>query len=381
MAPVALVSFVLVGLLSARGIDDAPPLPRGGAGGSRLLGAAAGMIAGLSRPLCSCAVAPLYDDLDARGVPPSSSHALLVAAPALGVPAVLLTARLLGTPLLLLRVVVAAALAFAAGVAAPAVAARPSSMPQPPRQQTTLVERLRHGLRHGLVDAVDHLGPWLVAGVVAAAALASSLPASILPAVPSLLHPLLAAVLAFPLYLCAAGTTPVALVLLTLGLTPGGALALLLVGPATSVATLAHVRRRAGARAALVHGAVVLGGAIALGAAVDAVTAAVDLEHGAGLPTTSSASPGAVLALLALLGLLLASLWRQGVRGALVQVMSPQHRHAADHAHGPGYAHDHGPPLAPPVPLGMTAAPVAKGAPRVRLSFDPRSPPPEDMHQ
>lgn len=382
VAPVALASFVLVGLLSARGVDDAPRLPPAR---NLFVGAGAGTIAGLSRPLCSCAVAPQYDELDARGATPSFSRAFLVAAPALGVPALLVTARLFSAHFLALRVVVAAALALVAGLAAPRVDARAPTLPPAAPTMTSLAERLRHGMRHGLVDAVDHLGPWLVAGVAAAAALTSSLPPSILPAVPVPLHPLVAAVVALPLYLCAAGTTPVALALVSLGLTPGGALALLLVGPATSLATLAHLRRRAGTRAAVVHGAVVLVVAVALGVAIDAVAAAAGLVLGAGAPTTSSASPATLLGVLTLAALLASSLWRQGVRGALVQLMSPQHRHAADHGHGPGCAHDHGPPLAPPVPLGLAAStvasPVAQGAPRVRLSFDPRSPPPEDPHR
>ncbi|MBI1945099.1 MAG: permease [Deltaproteobacteria bacterium] len=380
MAPAALASFVLVGLLSVRGFDDVPRLPPGA---SRIIDAGAGTVSGLTRPLCSCAVAPLYDELDARGASPASARAFLVAAPALGVPALLVTARLFGVGFLALRVAVAGTLALAAGLAAPGRGAG-SSPPPTSSSAPPLTERVRHGMRHGLVDAVDHVGPWLVAGAAAAAAIATSLPPSVLPSVPAPLHPVIAAVVALPLYLCAAGTTPVALVLVSLGLSPGGALALLLVGPATSLATLAHLRRRAGTRAAAVHGAVVLLGAIALGLAVDAAT--LDLPTVADEPPSTTASTGALLAALALAGLLLASLWRQGVRGALVQVMSPQHRHAADHTHGPGCDHDHGPPVPPPVPLGLlgstvagtAASPVAQGAPRVRLSFDPRSPPPQD---
>lgn len=371
-APWLLSSFVLVGVLSAFYPDGAPRLR---ARGVRVLDAGAGMAAGLPHPLCACAVGPLYQALLARGASPASARAFLVAAPALGVPAALLSLRLLAWPLVLARVLAASALAVAAGLTSSSAPRPAGNSAEVDQERAPLGARLRHGLRHGVVDAVDHVLPWLVVGLLAAGALSTSWSPSTLATLPKLWHPLVAALVAFPLYLCPAGLTPVAAVLVVLGLSPGGALALLLAGPATSVPSLAMVAAQAGRKAALTLGLTVLLGAAAMGAALDGIMGALDVVTVAAPLDATAVGPVEVGALFLVAALAVASLWRQGVRGAVVQVMSPQHRHAGDHEHGPGCAHDHGPPLAPPVPRGGVEASVAPGAVRVRLSFDPRHPP------
>src|SRR5262249_41117328 len=55
---------------------------------------------------------------------------------------------------------------------------------------------------------------------------------------------------AVPSYVCASSATPMAAVLIAKGLSPGAALAGLLLGPATNLATVAWLRRSFGARAA-----------------------------------------------------------------------------------------------------------------------------------
>lgn len=375
LAPVLLVSFLLVGALSAFYPGGAPRIR---ARGTRLLDASAGMMAGLPHPLCSCTVGPLYQDLLARGTSPPAARAFLVAAPALGVPALLLCARLLGWPFLAAWVLAAAALAVLAGLTA-AAAPTSTSTTQPADAVRPLADRLRYGLRHSVIDAVDHVGPWLLVGVLLGAAITTSLPPALFVAIPTPMHPLLAALVGFPLYLCAAGTTPIAAALLTLGLSPGGALALLLVGPATSLASLGQVKQLAGARAAATLGITVLMCAAALGVGLDFVSDLLGWGFTAVAPDAERLGIVEGASLLALLVLGVASLWRQGVRGAVVQVMSPQHQHAGDHAHGPGCAHDHGPPLAPQVPIGLTDGALARDAPRVRLSFDPRSSSSQDL--
>lgn len=377
-APALLIAFLAVGVLSAFYPEGAPQLR---ARGRRLPDAALGTAAGLVHPLCACKVGPLYESLLARGASMPAAGAFLIAAPTLGVPAALLSLRFLALPFVLARVLGAALLSLVAGASSTS-ALGSAGAPSPgvdaslAPSREPLAARLRHGLRHAIIDGVDHVGPWLFVGFLVAGALSASLPPQWLGAVPTPWHPVLAALVAFPLYLCAAGLTPVAAALLALGLSSGGALALLLVGPATSLASLARVRERAGARPATRLGAAVLAGAMVMGLTLDGALGALGLAVGPSLPDATGLGALEGLALLGLVSLGVASLWRQGVRGALVQVMSPQHQHAADHHHdhGPGCAHDHGPPLAPPVPLGFVEGAVAKGPVRVRLSFDPRNP-------
>lgn len=374
-APAALLSFVVVGVLYTLLPDAAPLRARTGqrARGA-WLDAMRGAAAGLPHPLCSCAVAPLYDELVDSDAPPAAARAFLVAAPALGVPAVFLSARLLGLPFTFVRVAGAALLAIAAGwsamvarSASTSTSSHDASDGEKVAKRPAVAQRLLHGLRHGVVDAVDHVGPWLLVGVAVAAAVRVNVAPTALADVSSSTQVGVAALASLPLYLCAAGITPIAFALLGKGASTGAVLAFLLVGPTTSLPTFALVKRHHGAAASVALAVVVALVAALLGLAVDAMQATE--AHGSmafaatAREVASAQGPVTIvqMASLALLGsLLAASFVRQGVRGFLVQVMSPQHSHAGDDAHGPHCDHDHGPALAPP--------PVV----RIAVPFDPR---------
>lgn len=376
LAPMVALSFLLVGVLTAL----YPPAPRLRGHGLRVVDAARGMAAGLPHPLCSCTVAPLYEALLRRGASPAAARAFLVAAPALGVPALLISLRLLGWPFLALRAAGAALLATIVGLSARGARGDTGTEPVAP-----LGARLSHGLRHGVVDAVDHVGPWLLLGLGAAALLEPALDENSWSHVPGVVQVMALAVAAVPLYLCAAGTTLIAALLVHKGLTVGAALALLLVGPATSIPTLQLVHRRHGARAAVALAALVVGGAVVLGLTADIALApwTGGSSAQAALHDAARAGPSLVqqVSLLGTVALLGASLVRQGVRGFLLQIMSPQHTHVHDHDHGPGCDHDHGPALLDgpepivrsplsPQPSTFKAPPAAA---RVALTFDPRA--------
>lgn len=382
-APAVALSFLVVGVLFVIYPDRLPARRQRSA---VLVDAARGALAGLPHPLCSCAVAPLYDELVDEGAPAASARAFLVAAPSLGVPAIFLSARLLGLPFTAARVVGAALVAVAAGVSALASRATPSppsllddtattapsGLPSDTRASLssapspTLLARVLPGLRHGVVDAVDHIGPWLLLGTAIAAAIEVSLDAHALASVAPAAQIGVAALASLPLYLCAAGATPVAFVLLGKGASTGAVLALLLVGPTTSLPTLGLVRRRHGSAAALALAGAVVAAAALVGIAADALapSLAPSLVSDAVAPAAGPLHPSLleIAAVVVVALLLAASFVRQGVRGFLVQVMSPQHAHAGDDVHGPNCAHEHGPAVAPP-------------RARVTLPFDPRGSP------
>jgi uncharacterized membrane protein YraQ (UPF0718 family) len=371
IAPAAVLAFLIVGILfvvypehtpllsktTARNADGTSGPGVHGGGAQLFIDAFRGALAGLPHPLCSCAVAPLYDEIVDEGAPPARARAFLVAAPSLGVPALLLSARLLGVPFTAARIVGAALVAMAAGASAlSSPSSRVTAADDPRTPSAPFLPRLIRGLRHGVVDAVDHIGPWLLLGVAVAAALQVSLDTDALRTIPSAMQIGVASVTALPLYLCAAGITPVAFVLLGKGASAGAVLAFLLVAPTTSLPTLALLRHRHGMVAAVAFAAAVLLAASLVGLCVDAIAPPFEVPSVASsLPTVSGA-----IALLWLALLLGASFIRQGVRGFLVQIMSPQHAHAGDDAHGANCAHDHGPAL--------LHAPLS----RVTLPFDPR---------
>ncbi len=324
-APALLVGFVLSGLVTAF-LDPARASWLGG--GTRARQALRGVLFGLPLPVCSCGVVPLYRTLVRRGVPATAALAFLVATPELGLDAVLLSVPLLGVPIAIARVVAAFILAtlvaLLVGRTAPEPASAPSDAPAP--AQRGLPERIREGVRHGLGEVVDHTLPWIAAGLVLAALAEPLLDHDLLVALPPVAQVPLAAAMGIPLYVCASGATPLAAMAVHKGVSVGAALAFLLSGPATNLTTFTMLTALHGRALAVRFGLVLLGLAVLAGYAVDAIGLAMPaLPLDGTQPETASIGSWVALAVLGAVGL--ASLFRQGPRGAIDQLVHPIHAH------------------------------------------------------
>jgi len=320
-APALLLGYLLAGLAVAF-------IPAAGAGwlhGRTSAGSALrGVLFGLPLPVCSCGVLPLYDTLVRRGAPIAAAMAFLVATPELGLDAVLLSVPLLGLPLTVARVVAAFLVAFLVAVLVgrhlPAHECTPDATTQAP---APLGQRLQDGLSYGFKELVDHTMPWVGLGLVAAALAAPVLSSGWLVKLPAVLQVPLFAIVGIPVYVCATGATPLAAVMVQQGVSAGAALALLIAGPATNITTFGVLTVLHGRKVALRFGLAVVGLAIVAGLTVDAIGVAVPLptetehdhDHGAHLYQ---------LVAVGLLGLVVAgSLFRQGARGVVAQILEP----------------------------------------------------------
>ncbi len=136
----------------------------------------------------------------------------------------------------------------------------------------------------------------------------------------------LAALVGAPVYVCASGATPVAALAIRKGLSTGAAIAFLIAGPATKVTTFGVLARLHGRRTALLFGVTVTTLAVLAGWTADAfgVPAASILEARAAIDEGSWV---AWVCVAGLAMLTIASLVRQGPRGALNQILSPIHAH------------------------------------------------------
>ena len=336
-APALLAAYVAVALLHAWDLDLDKLLGKG----SSVSQALRGTLVGLPMPICSCGVIPLYRSLVLRGVPGSAALAFLVSAPELSIPAVFLSASLLGLEFTLVRALAAAALALAVGlvvgarVPVSAGAAALHSGAAPARVGT----RLAAGLRYGLGDMVDATAPWILVGLGISALLEPWLSAEAFASLSPALEVPLFALIGMPLYVCASGSTPLAAVLIAKGVSPGAAIAFLLTGPATNVTTFGVLARLHSRGTALFFAATTALTTIALGWGANAF-----LERGAAAaPPQLHHDGGGRLELACALGLLflfVLSLLRQGTRRFVGQVTSPHGVDAhAGHAHGD---HEHG---------------------------------------
>ena len=314
-APALLVGYTLAGLFA--GLFGAPSFFGKGPATEAL----SGVGFGARLPLCSCGVLPLYESLVRRGVSETGAVAFLVAAPALGIEALVLTVPLLGGPVATARVVGALAIALVVGVGIGSmVAARgPQAVDHPPEPPT---QWLVGGLKFAYIDLVDHTLPWVALGVTVAAVVEPVLGHDLMVRVPPALQVVSAGALAIPFYVCAAGATPLAAIAVHKGLSAGAALTYLLAAPVLNGTTFGVLAKLHGRATAVRWVAGVVALSIAVGWAVDALPVALpSIGHGgAHGPWAWSA-----LAVVALLGL--ASLLRQGPRGTLGQILEPIHAH------------------------------------------------------
>lgn len=319
--PALLLAYVLAGLM---GVVITPARARWLGRGGQASQALRGVAFGLPLPVCSCGVLPLYEALVRRGVPATAAVGFLIATPELGLDAILLSVPLLGGELTVARLVAAFAVALVTALVVGRVVGPPTPVmdsPEGARQQPPLRQRVVAGLRFGLEELFDHTMPWVLAGLLVAAWAQPLLSHQWLQAVPDALQVPLFALLGIPIYVCASGATPLAAVAIFAGVSPGAALAFLLAGPATNVTTFGVMRRLHGQRAALWLGVVVVLGAILAGWGVNALSletlTGMEEHHHEEHPWWQWGS----LAALALL--LLASVFRQGPRGVIAQLMDP----------------------------------------------------------
>ncbi|HUH00720.1 MAG TPA: permease [Kofleriaceae bacterium] len=337
-APALLVAFALAGLVQ---VFMPQATLRWLRRGSPLGQTARGMAFGLPLPICSCGVIPLYHTMIKRGVPATAAMAFLVATPELGLDAVLISLPLLGADMTVARVVCAVIVAMLAGwVVGRMIAQRVPEAPGDlePVAPGSMMARVRAGLRFGFGEIVDHTGPWLLAGLAIAALAAPLVKGEWLAALPWGTDIVLFAVLAMPLYVCASGATPLAAVLIFKGVSPGAAIAFLLVGPATNITTFGVLRDLHGARVAAAFGGVIAATAIGLGFAVNLIigtTWAMPL----GEAVHEEGSVLEIASLMILTVVFLLSVLRQGPRSFLDQVLAPYGSDPHDHDHGD---HDHG---------------------------------------
>jgi uncharacterized protein len=330
-APMLLAAFASASVMRAW-ITDVGPLEQSG----RFRQALRGTIIGTRTPLCACDVVAFYRQLLARGASSVTALAFLVAAPALGLDAVLVSLPLLGVELASARVLAALALSWVVALVLGGAAQKTSSPEAhevPPSFRTRLVE----GARHGFAELVDHALPWFIAGLAAAALLVPLIERKYFELVPAALQVVGMALLGLAGYVTASAAMPVMAVLLLNGLSPGAALAFLLVAPVTGAMPLTGLARLHGRRLA-----VMAAGLMAL-VAIGAGLLANRWIHSA--PSAGGGGLGAWAAAAALLALLGASLLRQGPRALVGRVLDPyenQLRHLHPHVHDdPHHAHAH----------------------------------------
>lgn len=334
-APALLLAYLIGGFVYG---ELPAPLLRWLSAGGRLSQALRGTAVGLPLPICSCSALPLYHSLSKRGVAPASALAFLIAAPEIGLTALLVSLPLLGPEMTLVRVAAAAVLAVFVGYVVAAwvekkgtdlfsadakkgtdlfSAGEAHSCEHHAENRSVPISRWRQVAHAGFVELVDGTAPWIILGLVIAAVAEPMLMQMLWTQWPDALEVAVFALIGMPIFVCAAGATPLIAVLLAAGVSPGAALAFLLTGPATNVSTFGVLRQLHGARMAWIFAIVTAAGAIAIGMAVNALPPIVAPK---GIVAHEPASLLERLSLVLLVLLYVGSLLRRGGRAFLAEL-------------------------------------------------------------
>ena len=227
---------------------------------------------GIPIPLCSCGVVPAVAGFKRQGANNGACLSFLTSTPETGIDSIALTYSLLGPILTVMRPVTAFISAMCAGLIenytgkSYAGSSQPianlncvfdgccggiDSDPLTHKRQHTFSEKLRAGMRFAFDELMGDLAVWFVLGISLAGIINVLAPSSWVNAAlgSGIISYLFAIIVSGPMYVCATLSTPIAAALVMKGMSPGAALVMLMVGPATNVPTIAMVGGLLGKRA------------------------------------------------------------------------------------------------------------------------------------
>lgn len=135
----------------------------------------------------------------------------------------------------------------------------------------TVSGKIVEALRYAFLDMMSDIGKWLVIGLVVAGLITVYVPDEVFTLFKdnTIASMVLVLVISIPMYLCATGSIPIAVVLMLKGLTPGAALVLLMAGPACNMASILVIRKGLGSRTLLIYILSIVIGAVFFGCLID----------------------------------------------------------------------------------------------------------------
>lgn len=313
---------------------------------------------------CSCQGLPRYRVL-LQGKNAVRAHTFLIASTELGLIGLIPSLVLLGLELTLARLLGTVLLLLVLGLG---LGRSAKSAPTGPAVEV----HTAGSFTDALLARIDHTVPWILLGLGTAAFLEPLLSGNALEATAVGGAIALWGALGLPIYLCSAAATPIAAVLIHKGLPPGAAIALLLAGPAVSLAGLTELAKVHSRKHAALYGLGVYLVAVGTGWGVDLVlghSSHFDLHAEAvGSADLYSVAAGVVLA-----GLMVVSLVRQGVRGFAGQILGLRAHDHSDHHEDHHHGHHH-PEGLPDHPKAPAATGGFRFHGRARWAKGPRAP-------
>ncbi len=273
MSPYLLFGFLVAGVLSVFISPEFVERHLGGHGIWPLLKAS---LFGIPLPLCSCGVIPVTMSLRKHGASKGAAISFLLSTPQTGVDSIFVTYGLLGPVYAIFRPVAALVTGLVGGMLVRVV--DPGKGLQQTEQcndaccaDKNKTPKIVRVLRYGFVTLPRDIGKSMLVGLLIAAVIAAVIPEDFFAPVlgGGILAMIVMMLLGIPVYVCATASVPVAVALISKGVSPGAALVFLMTGPATNAAAFTTIWASLGKRTALTYLATVAGSAMVAGLFLD----------------------------------------------------------------------------------------------------------------
>jgi uncharacterized membrane protein YraQ (UPF0718 family) len=256
MAPYLLLGFLMAGLLAVFIPPEFVERHLGRRGFRQIAKAA---LFGIPIPLCSCSVIPVSASLRRHGASKGATISFLTSTPQTGVDSILVTYGMLGPVFAVFRVVIAFITGIITGGIVDAFDRDETGQGKAEncccchnKGEQGRIYRMFH---YGFVNLPKDIGRAILVGVILSGLLSALVPPNFFAdklglGMGSLLVML---VLGIPFYVCSTASVPIAYALMVAGVSPGGALVFLIVGPATNAATFTTLWTLIGRRSTVLY--------------------------------------------------------------------------------------------------------------------------------
>jgi len=259
MAPYLLLGFLAAGILGAFVPVSFIETHLGKRGLWQIVKAS---LLGVPIPLCSCSVIPVSASLRRHGATKGATISFLTSTPQTGVDSIAATWGLLSPLFAVFRTVIAFITGCICGVSVEAFT--PETEDENSQHDEELCamcspaparDRWKKIFTYGFGTLPKDIGRSLLAGILISALLGALVPDDFFTRYLSSewLSMLAVMALGIPLYICSTGSIPIALGMISTGLSPGAALVFLVSGPATNAATITTVLKTMGKKAVAVY--------------------------------------------------------------------------------------------------------------------------------
>ena len=280
-----------------------------------------GALYGIPLPLCSCGVIPLASSLRKRGASKKAVTSFFITTPMTGVDSIIATYGVFGLPMALIRVISSLISGIVAGTfvkesredlnqeeSQSCCATSCCSTQHAPKKS-----KLQEALHYALHEVFSDLAKPMFYGLLLATLFMMFVPASSVNLLNeyTFLAYILVFLLALPLYVCSISAIPLALSMLSLGITPGVAFIFLAAAPATNIITAGVIHKILGSDVLKVYLASIISVTLAFALLIDFALPLEWFSYVSQVSHTESSSLVERLGALLFLGLLLFFLLRK----------------------------------------------------------------------